>query len=127
MRTSKFDQTLINLIPWLLQVSLIAPNEILSKSEEHYPRATEFLPERWIVEKSDPLYYGNTHPMVTLPFGFGVRSCIGRRIAELELEVFVKKILDKVRVSWSGPPIQVTTRVMNTYKKPFSFKFEPIN
>nr|AJN91159.1 cytochrome P450 monooxygenase CYP333A13 [Cnaphalocrocis medinalis] len=108
-------------------VSLVAPNEILSKSEEHYPRATEFLPERWIVEKSDPLYHGNTHPMVTLPFGFGVRSCIGRRIAELELEVFVKKLLDKVRVSWSGPPIQVTTRVMNTYKKPFSFKFEPVN
>lgn len=87
----------------------------------------QFIPERWLVEKSDPLYHGNTHPMVTLPFGFGVRSCIGRRIAEMEIEIFIKKLLDQAKVSWTGPPIQIRTKLLNSYMKPFNFKFEPIH
>jgi cytochrome P450 family 12 len=94
--------------------------------EKHYPRAQEFIPERWLVEKSHPLYYGNTHPMVTLPFGFGVRSCIGRRIAELEIETLVKKLLDQVKVQWAGPPIRVNTKLINEFKKPLYFKIEPL-
>ncbi|KAM3965251.1 cytochrome P450 CYP12A2 [Aphomia sociella] len=105
-------------------VEIIAPNEYLSKLEKYYPRAKEFVPERWLVEKSDPLYYGNAHPMVTLPFGFGVRSCIGRRIAELEIEIFLRQFLDKINVSWEGPPIRVETKVMNGFVKPYGFKFE---
>ncbi|KAL0883187.1 hypothetical protein ABMA27_016626 [Loxostege sticticalis] len=108
-------------------VFAIAPNENLSKSEKHYVRATEFIPERWLVEKSDPLFYGNTHPMVTLPFGFGVRSCIGRRIAELEIEILTKKLLNTVRVTWNGPPLQVVTKLMNEHKKPFHFQFETLD
>ncbi|XP_052741452.1 cytochrome P450 CYP12A2 isoform X2 [Bicyclus anynana] len=105
-------------------VDVIAPNEFLSRMDKNYPRASEFIPERWLVEKSDPIYYGNCHPMVTLPFGFGVRSCIGRRIAELEIEVFIKRLLNDVKVTWEGPPVQVISRVMNSFKKPYYFKFE---
>ncbi|CAH2232805.1 cytochrome P450 CYP12A2-like isoform X2 [Pararge aegeria] len=105
-------------------VDVVAPHEFLSRMDKNYPRATEFIPERWVVEKSDPLYYGNCHPMVTLPFGFGVRSCIGRRIAELEIEVFMKRFIRDVKVTWEGPPIQVTSKVINNFKKPYYFKFE---
>ncbi|XP_069359520.1 cytochrome P450 CYP12A2-like isoform X2 [Maniola hyperantus] len=105
-------------------VDVIAPNEFLSRLDKYYPRAIEFIPERWLVDKSDPLYYGNSHPMITLPFGFGIRSCIGRRIAELEIEVFAKKLLSDVKVTWEGPPIQVISRVINSFKKPYYFKFE---
>ncbi|XP_045772775.1 cytochrome P450 CYP12A2-like isoform X2 [Maniola jurtina] len=105
-------------------VDVIAPNEFLSRLDKYYPQALEFIPERWLVDKSDPLYYGNSHPMVTLPFGFGVRSCIGRRIAELEIEVFMKRLLNDVKVTWEGPPVQVISRVMNAFKKPYHFKFE---
>ncbi|CAH0715572.1 unnamed protein product, partial [Brenthis ino] len=107
-------------------IDVIAPNEFLSRMDKYYPQAKEFIPERWLVQKSDPLYYGNCHPMVTLPFGFGVRSCIGRRIAELEIEVLVKKLISNFNVSWDGPPAQVVTRVMNSIKKPYHFKFQAI-
>ncbi|XP_028171135.1 cytochrome P450 CYP12A2-like isoform X1 [Ostrinia furnacalis] len=107
-------------------VFAVTPNENLSKSEKHYVQAKEFIPERWLAEKSDPLYHGNTHPMVTLPFGFGVRSCIGRRIAELEIEIFTKKLLNTVRVTWTGPPLQVITKLMNEFRTPYHFKFENI-
>ncbi|XP_046965915.1 cytochrome P450 CYP12A2-like [Vanessa cardui] len=108
-------------------IDVIAPNEFLSKMEKHYPRAKEFIPERWLVDKSDLLYYGNCHPMVTLPFGFGVRSCIGRRIAEMEIEIFINKLLSDVKVTWEGPPIQVVTKVLNSLKKPYYFKFQPVS
>ncbi|XP_026761747.2 cytochrome P450 CYP12A2-like isoform X2 [Galleria mellonella] len=107
-------------------IDVIAPNEFLSKLDKYYPRAKEFIPERWLVEKTHPLYYGNAHPMITLPFGFGIRSCIGRRIAEMEIETFLRKFLDKVEVGWEGPPIEVETKVMNLFVKPYRFKFKSI-
>lgn len=109
---------------FITQVDVIAPNQYLSNLDEYYPRAKEFLPERWLVEKSDPLYYGNTNSMVSLPFGFGIRSCIGRRVAELEIELLIKKLVDEFQVSWEGPPIKVVTTVMNYFKKPFPFRFK---
>ncbi|XP_047991754.1 cytochrome P450 CYP12A2-like isoform X2 [Leguminivora glycinivorella] len=107
-------------------VDVIAPNEYLSGLDKYYPRGKEFLPERWVVEKSDPLYHGNAHPMVYAPFGLGVRSCIGRRIAELEIEVFLTKFLAKQKVTWTGPPIKVVTKVVNSFAKPYYFKFENV-
>ncbi|KAG6443747.1 cytochrome P450 CYP12A2 [Manduca sexta] len=105
-------------------VDVIAPNEYLSRMEKYYPRPNEFIPERWIADKSDPLYYGNAHPMVTLPFGFGLRSCLGRRIAQLEMEIFVTRFINELKVSWDGPPLKVVNKLTNTIKKPYYFKFE---
>ena len=36
--------------------------------------------------------------------GFGPRMCIGRRFAELEIEVLTTRILRHFRVEWRGPP-----------------------
>lgn len=38
----------------------------------------------------------NTHPFVFQPFGFGPRSCIGKRLANLELEVALSKVKMKI-------------------------------
>ncbi|XP_049873861.1 cytochrome P450 CYP12A2-like isoform X2 [Pectinophora gossypiella] len=108
-------------------VDVVAPNEYLSKLEKYYPQPTEFIPERWLVEKTHPLYYGNAHPMVTLPFGFGVRSCIGRRIAELEIELLVATLVKDYLIRWEGPPLKIVTRIMNKMEKPYNFRFDRIN
>ncbi|XP_026327449.1 probable cytochrome P450 12b2, mitochondrial isoform X2 [Hyposmocoma kahamanoa] len=107
-------------------VDIVAANDYLSMLDKYYPKASEFIPERWLADKNDPLYYGNTHPMVMQPFGFGIRSCIGRRLAELEIEIFVERMISELKVSWEGPPIKIVTRILNTFKKPYYFKFEPI-
>nr|ASO98054.1 cytochrome p450 CYP333A12 [Spodoptera exigua] len=107
-------------------VDVIAPNEYMSRLEKYYPRAKEFIPERWLADKTDPLYYGNAPAIVTLPFGFGIRSCIGRRIAELEIETLIKKLFDEFEVTWEGPQIKVVTKVGNTFVEPYNFRFKSI-
>lgn len=59
---------------------------VLQNDEKYCPKTEDFIPERWI--KGDPLFdetklHGNS--FIYLPFGFGPRSCIGRRFAEMEI------------------------------------------
>ncbi|XP_038213687.1 cytochrome P450 CYP12A2-like isoform X2 [Zerene cesonia] len=91
----------------------ILNHEVLCKQDKHFPRANEFIPERWIVEKTDPLHYSSAHPFVYNPFGFGTRSCIGRRIAQLEMESFVHKMFRSFHLQWHGPPAKVDVAISN--------------
>ncbi|KAL4710323.1 hypothetical protein ACJJTC_011139 [Scirpophaga incertulas] len=108
-------------IPKGFQISVM--HQQMSRMESQYPQAKKYLPERWVVNKDDPLHYGNASPFATQPFGFGVRSCIGRRIAELEMEVFLSKIIKNFKVEWFGPPIKVESSGLNYIKGPFNFTF----
>ena len=61
----------------------------LFHSEEYFPEADQFKPERWIKGKDgDALRAG----FKFLPFGFGPRMCIGRRIAELEMHLLLARV-----------------------------------
>ena len=52
----------------------------------------EFLPERFVRgDTSLSAEYKNTNPFALLPFGFGVRSCVGQRFAETEIYVLTAK------------------------------------
>jgi len=62
----------------------------MGELEEYFPKPSEFLPERWI--KGDPLE-SHHHPFTLLPFGFGTRMCVGRRLAEMEMWQFTTKVL----------------------------------
>ncbi|XP_045492468.1 cytochrome P450 CYP12A2-like [Colias croceus] len=105
---------------------LVFPHQYLAKMEEQYPRANEFIPERWIVDKDDPLYHGNAHPFAYSPFGFGARICIGRRIADLELETLISKMVENFQISWVGPPPTMYQSSLNYFKGPFNFVFKDL-
>lgn len=60
------------------------------RSEKHFKNADQFIPERWMrgcPEKHD------AHPFAFIPFGHGARMCIGRRFAELEVQILVIETL----------------------------------
>ncbi|XP_061378745.1 cytochrome P450 CYP12A2-like [Danaus plexippus] len=101
-------------------------HQTMSKSDKNFPRPLEYLPERWLAEKTDPLYYGNAHPFAFVPFGFGIRSCIGRRIAELEIETFLSKVIENFHVEWFGPPLRYRTAALNYMCEPFNFIFKDV-
>ncbi|XP_021254772.1 cytochrome P450 27C1 isoform X2 [Numida meleagris] len=54
-----------------------------SYSEENFPMANEFRPERWL--RKDNL--DRVDNFGSIPFGYGIRSCIGKRVAELEIHL----------------------------------------
>ncbi|XP_053600111.1 cytochrome P450 CYP12A2-like isoform X2 [Plodia interpunctella] len=98
----------------------------MAQLEEHYIKPKEYIPERWLVPKDDPLYYGNAHPFAYSPFGFGARMCIGRRIAELEVQTFLAKLIQNFKVEWVGPPLNVKQTSLNYAAPPYNFVLKDV-
>ncbi|XP_043936918.1 sterol 26-hydroxylase, mitochondrial-like [Protopterus annectens] len=65
-----------------------------SMDEKDYPDAFAFRPERWIRGKE----VLKRHPFSSLPFGYGVRACLGRRIAELEMHLSLARLMKHFQV-----------------------------
>lgn len=59
-----------------------------SRDPAQFPEPNTFRPARWLGEGPAP------HPFACLPFGFGKRSCMGRRLAELELQMALAQVSD---------------------------------
>lgn len=72
------------------QYQVVLAQSIKSSLHQYYARSDEFLPERFL--KSDKSQELKTQqPFAFLPFGFGPRMCIGKRLAELEIETVVAR------------------------------------
>lgn len=74
------------------QTDVIAVHSVLSMDPKNYPQPREFIPERWIRGNTEAPLAKEAHPFAYMPFGFGPRTCIGRRFAELEVETLAMKV-----------------------------------
>lgn len=54
----------------------------VSHDENEFPDAERFIPERWLRDSPSRSQH---HPYSSVPFGVGVRACVGKRVAELEM------------------------------------------
>ena len=90
--------------PWLVPAgSRIAPSIYLAgKNPQAYPAPERFEPERWIGVKPDPYTW--------LPFGGGIRRCIGMAFAQFEMRVVLQTVVPRARMRLADGPARVTRR-----------------
>uniref|UniRef100_A0A3B3DN54 Cytochrome P450, family 27, subfamily C, polypeptide 1 n=1 Tax=Oryzias melastigma TaxID=30732 RepID=A0A3B3DN54_ORYME len=74
-----------------------------SLEEENFSDALEFQPQRWVRKDASD----RVDNFGSIPFGYGIRSCVGRRIAELEMHLALIRLIQKFRIEVSP----VTTEV----------------
>lgn len=72
------------------QTNILLPFRTLCRKEEYFPDPEKFLPERWL--RKDGTRNTDINPWVYQPFGFGPRSCVGKRLADLEMEILLCKV-----------------------------------
>ncbi|CAL1603641.1 unnamed protein product [Knipowitschia caucasica] len=92
-----------------------------SLEEESFVDAMDFRPDRW-VRKDTTDHVDN---FGSLPFGYGIRSCIGRRIAELEMHLALTRIIQKFRIDVSPKTeyVKAKTHGLLCPASPINLKF----
>uniref|UniRef100_A0A8C0GJE2 Cytochrome P450 family 27 subfamily B member 1 n=1 Tax=Chelonoidis abingdonii TaxID=106734 RepID=A0A8C0GJE2_CHEAB len=90
-----------------------------SRDARFFPEPDSFKPERWLQKDA------SHHPYASIPFGVGKRSCIGRRIAELEVHLALARILMQfeVKPEPEGGQVRPMTRTLLVPEKDINLQF----
>lgn len=94
----------------------------VSYDERIFPSAHSFRPERWLRGSEDK---SRQHPFGSVPFGFGTRACLGRRVAELEMYLLLSRLIQRfeLRPDPAGSEVRPITRTLLCPEKPIHLQF----
>ncbi|RXM36223.1 Docking protein 5 [Acipenser ruthenus] len=73
---------------------LMINSQVLGSNEEYFDDGKQFKPERWLQGRN------SINPFAHVPFGIGKRMCIGRRLAELQLQLALCWSVEDVNVTF---------------------------
>ena len=89
-------------------------------SSSHYPDPQDYRPERWLRGHPD---HHTAHPFAHIPFGHGPRMCIGRRFAELEVNILAIRLLQMFRLEYDDPKVNIALSFTNKPDRQVNIKF----
>ncbi|XP_040585612.1 cholesterol side-chain cleavage enzyme, mitochondrial isoform X1 [Mesocricetus auratus] len=96
-------------------------NYAMGREPSFFPNPNKFDPTRWL-EKSK-----NTTHFRYLSFGWGVRQCLGRRIAELEMTIFLINVLENFRIELQSlHDVGTKFNLILMPEKPILFNLQPL-
>ena len=76
---------------------ILAPSiNLVHHNNQHYPDPDVFRPQRFLDQRADPA--------VWLPFGGGVRRCLGATFAQVEMRTVLREVLRRVELSPTTTP-----------------------
>ncbi|XP_036204513.1 cholesterol side-chain cleavage enzyme, mitochondrial isoform X2 [Myotis myotis] len=100
----------------LVQVAVYA----MGQDPTFFLNPGKFDPTRWLGKNKDLIHFRN------LGFGWGIRQCVGRRIAELEMTLFLIHILENFRVEIQHlNDVGTTFNLILMPNQPIFFTFRP--
>ncbi|XP_074514057.1 cytochrome P450 [Sebastes fasciatus] len=93
-----------------------------SYDENIFPDPHVFLPQRWLRGAEEKAQW---HPFGSVPFGFGIRACLGRRVAELEMYLLLSRLIKhyELRGDPAGTIVKPLTRTLLCPAKPINLQF----
>ncbi|KAF4626368.1 hypothetical protein G7Y89_g11791 [Cudoniella acicularis] len=79
----------------------------LFRNPEYFHKSTSFLPERYLPEarKPDSPFYNDKLDIV-LPFGLGLRGCLGKDLAWAEMRLAIARLVWRFDVEFVGTPVK---------------------
>jgi cytochrome P450 len=80
--------------------------QLVQMREDVFPAPEEFRPERFL--------NGNPPPTTWIPFGGGLRRCLGASLATIEAQSVLKAVLQRVDIAPYGSPERSKTRNVTT-------------
>ncbi|XP_013884158.1 sterol 26-hydroxylase, mitochondrial [Austrofundulus limnaeus] len=100
--------------------------------EAEFVNPEDFVPERWLslgspsshAGRATPGFYQH-HPYSSIPFGVGVRACVGKRVAEMEMHLALSRLMQhyKVEPEHGAPVVQPKTRTLLIPGTPINLRF----
>ncbi|XP_058463856.1 probable cytochrome P450 301a1, mitochondrial [Malaya genurostris] len=105
-------------------VQCVFPNLVTGTMEEYVTDAQSFKPERWL-KPSQGGTGDNLHPFSTLPYGYGARMCLGRRFADLEMQILLAKLLRSYKLEYHHDPLKYVVTFMYAPEGALKFKMTP--
>lgn len=96
--------------------------------EDQFAEPSQYKPERWLNNEESlgcPVAK-NASPFAHKPFGFGPRSCVGKRVADLEMETFIMKLIRNYNIEWKYGDLEITSRVIAQPVTPLKFKITEV-
>uniref|UniRef100_A0A182TFB9 Cytochrome P450 n=1 Tax=Anopheles melas TaxID=34690 RepID=A0A182TFB9_9DIPT len=102
---------------------------VLQREEGYFTRPSEFMPERWLSGEaaSGCPSAKEVHPFIYLPFGFGARSCIGRRLAMMEMEILVSRMVRKYDIGWNYDELKYRATLVNIPANDLKFQLKEVS
>lgn len=87
-------------------IQVVFPTIVTGTMEDYCTNADTFKPERWL--KMNQGGSGeHIHPFASLPYGYGARMCLGRRFADLEMQILLAKVSGTANRTHSEPTILI--------------------
>nr|QYA71965.1 cytochrome P450 [Anoplophora glabripennis] len=113
-RDTKFDDYLIP-----KGTLLLAFSSVTSCDKKYFKNAQSYYPDRWLRANNEEF-----HKFASLPFGYGPRMCPGKRLAENEIAILLKKILQSYKLELEADlNVGMVYRMNRIPDRPINIKF----
>uniref|UniRef100_A0A8D8LHC6 Probable cytochrome P450 301a1, mitochondrial n=1 Tax=Cacopsylla melanoneura TaxID=428564 RepID=A0A8D8LHC6_9HEMI len=112
-------------------IQLVFPTIVTGNMPEYVTDPETFYPERWIKQSSTsspsqcPAHSHEIHPFASLPYGHGARMCLGRRFADLEMQILLSKLIRSYRLEFNHKPLEYKVTFMYAPDGDLKFKMTP--